>query len=90
MPDPHSVELMDERSCRWNEIDVPLSERGVRFSWLYSALLPVWTEAVVCGNSVRKAPESELVLNPRVAVAWWWSGSEVNCARKISAAPPRI
>jgi hypothetical protein len=29
-----AVELMDERSCRWNEADVPLPERGVRFSWL--------------------------------------------------------
>ncbi len=30
------VELIDERSCRWSENDVPLAERGVRFSWLYN------------------------------------------------------
>jgi hypothetical protein len=36
MPDrnPYAVELVDEQSCRWNEADVPLPERGVRFSWL--------------------------------------------------------
>jgi hypothetical protein len=28
------VELVDEQSCRWNEADVPLAERGVRFTWL--------------------------------------------------------
>ena len=33
-PNPYAVELVDEQSCRWNEGDVPLSERGVRFSWL--------------------------------------------------------
>ncbi len=36
MPDanPYAAELIDEQSCRWNEVDVPLPERGVRFSWL--------------------------------------------------------
>jgi hypothetical protein len=33
-PDPYAVELIDEQSCLWNEVDVPLPERGVRFSWL--------------------------------------------------------
>ena len=33
-PNPYAVELVDEQSCRWNEGDVPLSDRGVRFSWL--------------------------------------------------------
>jgi hypothetical protein len=36
MPDtnPFAVELLEEQSCSWQEADVPLPERGVRFSWL--------------------------------------------------------
>ncbi len=33
-PNPYSVELIDAQSCRWNEVDIPLPERGVRFSWV--------------------------------------------------------
>jgi hypothetical protein len=33
-PSPYAVELTDERLTHWNEADVPLTERGVRFSWL--------------------------------------------------------
>jgi hypothetical protein len=33
-PNPYTAQLIDEQSCRWNEADVPLPERGVRFSWL--------------------------------------------------------
>jgi hypothetical protein len=28
--------LLDEQSCSWQERDVPLSERGIRLSWLYN------------------------------------------------------
>ena len=41
-PNPYAVELVDERSCLWNEVDVPLSERGVRFSWLFNFVRAIY------------------------------------------------
>jgi hypothetical protein len=43
-PNPYAAELIDEQSCRWNEADVPLPERGVRFSWLCNFIRSIYWE----------------------------------------------
>lgn len=50
---PFAVDLLDERSCHWNEADVPLAERGVRFSWLRNFVMSIYWQRYQLAQDVK-------------------------------------